>query len=75
MKLKRLGSMMAIVAMAGVVGCTDMTPQQQGTLSGAAIGAAGGAGIAAIAGGSPWTGAAVGVVAGSVAGNIRGNRQ
>lgn len=75
MKLKQLGSMMAIVAMAGVVGCTDMTPQQQGTLSGAAIGAAGGAGIAAIAGGSPWTGAAVGVVAGSVAGNIRGNRQ
>ena len=31
--------------MAGVVGCTDMTPQQQGTMSGAAIGAAGGAGI------------------------------
>ena len=75
MKLKRLGSMMVIVAVTGVVGCTDMTPQQQGTLSGAAIGAAGGAGIAAIAGGSPWTGAAIGVVAGSVAGNIRGNQQ
>ena len=32
--------------------CTTMTPQQQGTVSGAAIGAAAGAGIAAIAGGS-----------------------
>ena len=75
MKLKRLGSMMVIVAVAGVVGCTDMTPQQQGTLSGAAIGAAGGAGIAAISGGNVWTGAAVGGVAGGVAGNIRGSRR
>ena len=40
MKLKQLGLMMVIVAVTGVVGCTDMTPQQQGTLSGAAIGAA-----------------------------------
>ena len=75
MKLKRLGSMMVIVAVAGVVGCTDMTPQQQGTLSGAAIGAAGGAGIAAISGGNVWTGAAVGGVAGGVAGNIKGSRR
>jgi hypothetical protein len=50
--MKRLEWMVAIVAMAGVVGCTDMTPQQQGTMSGAAIGAAGGAGIAAISGGN-----------------------
>jgi hypothetical protein len=75
MKLKQLGSMMAIVAVLGGVGCTNMTPQQQGTMSGAAIGAAGGAGIAAIAGGSPWTGAAVGAVAGGVVGNIKGSRQ
>ena len=77
MKLKRLGSMMAIVAVAGVVGCTDMTPQQQGTLSGAAIGAAGGAGIAAISGGNAWTGAAIGGVAGAVRGSNqdRANQQ
>jgi osmotically inducible lipoprotein OsmB len=75
MKLKRLGSMVAIIAVLGGVGCTNMTPQQQGTMSGVAIGAAGGAGIAAIAGGSPWTGAAIGGVAGGVAGNIRGSRQ
>ena len=36
--MKRLEWMVAIVAVTGVVGCTDMTPQQQGTLSGAAIG-------------------------------------
>ena len=73
--MKRLEWMVAIVAMTGMMGCTDMTPQQQGTMSGAAIGAAGGAGIAAIAGGSPWTGAAIGGIAGGVAGNIRGSRQ
>ena len=39
MTLKRLGSMMAILAVLGGVGYTNMTPQQQGTLSGAAIGA------------------------------------
>jgi len=40
-----------------------------------AIGAAAGAGIAAISGGSGWTGAAIGAVAGGVAGNIHGSRQ
>ena len=33
--MKRLGLIVAIAAMAG---CTDMTPRQQGTMSGAAIG-------------------------------------
>lgn len=58
----------------GSVGCTDMTREQQGTLSGAAIGAAGGAGIAALSGGSGWTGAAIGAVAGGIAGNIKSKR-
>ncbi len=61
--MKRLGSILALTAVVTVIGCTTMTPQQQGTVSGAAIGAAAGAGIAAIAGGSGWTGAAVGAVA------------
>ena len=39
--MKRLGLIVAIVAMAGLFACTNMTPQQQGTMSGAAIGAAG----------------------------------
>lgn len=58
----------------GSVGCTDMTREQQGTLSGAAVGAAGGAGIAALSGGSGWTGAAIGAVAGGIAGNIKSKR-
>ena len=73
--MKRLGLIASIAVVAVVIGCTNMTPQQQGTLSGAGIGAAGGAGIAAISGGNAWTGAAIGGVAGGVAGNIRGGRQ
>lgn len=49
-----------------------MTPREQGTVSGAAIGAAAGAGIAAIAGGSGWTGAAIGGVPDGTIGNIKG---
>ncbi len=73
--MKRLNWMLAVTAAVLAVGCTDMTPQQQGTVSGAAMGAAAGAGIAAIAGGDAWTGAAIGGVAGGVAGNIHGGRQ
>jgi hypothetical protein len=65
----------AILTTVVAFGCTTMTPQQQGTVSGAAIGAAAGAGIAAISGGSGWTGAAIGAVAGGVVGNIKGSKQ
>ena len=60
------------IALGSSVACTNMSGEQQGTLTGAGIGAAAGAGIAAIAGGSGWTGAAVGAVAGGVVGNIKG---
>lgn len=60
------------IALGSSVACTNMSNEQQGTLTGAGIGAAAGAGIAAIAGGSGWTGAAVGAVAGGVVGNIKG---
>jgi len=52
MNMKWLLSCVAIITAAAVIGCTSMTSQQQGTLSGAAIGAAAGAGIAAISGGN-----------------------
>jgi hypothetical protein len=76
-RLHRIAAVATALAAAIVLatGCTDMTPQQQGTMSGAAMGAAAGAGIAAIAGGDAWTGAAIGGVAGGVAGNIHGGRQ
>jgi osmotically inducible lipoprotein OsmB len=70
--MKQIKFAVAIGCAMVVVACTNMTPQQQGTMSGAAIGAAAGAGIAAISGGSGWTGAAIGGVAG---GNIKGSRQ
>jgi hypothetical protein len=73
--MKRIGMIAAFAAATGVIGCTSMTPQQQGTVTGAAIGAAAGAGIAAISGGSGWTGAAIGAVAGGVVGNIKGSKQ
>ena len=38
--MKRSGMMAGVVAAAVMIGCTTMTPQQQGTVSGAAIGAA-----------------------------------
>lgn len=54
-----------------MLGCSNMTPRQQSTLSGAAIGAAAGAGVSAISGGNPVTGAVVGGAAGAVVGNIK----
>ena len=37
--MKRLGTLLAVAAVTGAIGCTSMTPQQQGTVTGAAIGA------------------------------------
>ena len=65
--MKRVRMILAIGALATISACTNMTPQQQGTMSGA--------GLAAISGGNAWTGAAIGGVAGGVAGNMRGANQ
>ncbi len=51
-------------------GCTNMSRTQQGTLSGAGLGAAAGAGIAAIAGGSVGWGALAGAGVGALAGAV-----
>jgi hypothetical protein len=74
--MKRMNWLLgAAVALAIAAGCTDMTHQQQGTLSGGVMGAAAGAGIAAIAGGDAWTGAAIGGIAGLIAGDMHGHRR
>jgi osmotically inducible lipoprotein OsmB len=70
--MKKITYPLIAIAMASTVACTNMTSEQQGTMTGAGIGAAAGAGIAALAGGSGWTGAAIGAVAGGVIGNIKG---
>ena len=64
--------LLVIVIMFSLLGCAGMTETQQRTLSGAAIGAAGGAGIAAIAGGSAGAGAAIGAAGGAITGYILG---
>ncbi|MBQ4132636.1 MAG: cell envelope biogenesis protein OmpA [Desulfovibrionaceae bacterium] len=56
----------------GPVACTNMTKTEQGVVSGGALGALGGAGIAAIAGGSGTVGALIGAGAGALAGGIIG---
>ena len=55
--------------------CAGMTSTQQRTLSGAAIGTAGGMAIGAIAGGSVVTGAAVGAAAGALGGYLYDQNQ
>jgi osmotically inducible lipoprotein OsmB len=55
-------------------GCAGMTRTQQTTLSGGAIGAAGGAALSAIAGGNPAIGAAVGGGVGAITGYIVGEQ-
>ncbi|CAM4466426.1 YMGG-like Gly-zipper domain-containing protein [Achromobacter aegrifaciens] len=72
--MKVIRSIAIGLMMGSLVACTNMSSKQQGTLSGAAIGAAAGAGIADIAGGSGWTGAAIGAAAGGIAGNIYGDK-
>jgi osmotically inducible lipoprotein OsmB len=53
-----------------LAGCAGMTSQQQRILSGGAIGAAGGAAIGAVSGGSAVTGALVGGAVGAVGGAL-----
>lgn len=56
-------------------GCTNMSRTQQGVASGAALGALGGAGIAAISGGYAGWGALAGAGIGALAGGIVGHEQ
>jgi osmotically inducible lipoprotein OsmB len=64
-----------LAASLALLGCSGMTTTQQSTLSGSAIGAAAGAGIAAIAGGNPATGALVGAAGGALTGYLVGEKK
>ena len=64
---------LSLALAAGPMACTNMTKTQQGVVSGGAIGALGGAGIAAIAGGSGTIGALIGGAAGAIAGGVVGH--
>lgn len=73
--MKTLTYPLLAIVLASSAACTSMSKTEQGTLTGAGIGAAAGAGIAAIAGGNGWTGAAIGAAAGAVVGNIKGSKE
>lgn len=63
-----IGSFLILLLILG--GCAHMSPTEQSTLSGGAIGAGSGAAIGAISGGSPGIGAAVGGAAGALGGYL-----
>lgn len=65
---------LALTVVSGA-GCTNMSKTQQGVASGAALGALGGAGIAAISGGAAGWGALAGAGVGALAGGIVGHQQ
>src|SRR5919108_5979548 len=66
--MKRALALIFVVALLATAGCANMTPRQQRALSGGAIGAAGGAALGAITGGSPALGAVIGGAAGATSG-------
>jgi osmotically inducible lipoprotein OsmB len=70
--MKRMGKVLLLLVMMGgcLLGCANLTPTQQRALSGGAIGAAGGAALGAIVGGSPALGAVVGGAAGAATGAL-----
>ncbi len=63
-------TLLVIASLAVLSGCSGLTRQQQRTLSGGAIGAAGGAVITAVVGGPVLVGTAIGAGVGAVAGAV-----
>lgn len=68
--LTRLTGAALLASFVALAGCSDMNSSQQSTLSGAGIGAAGGAVIGAVTGGNPLAGAAIGGAAGAAGGYL-----
>lgn len=62
----------AILTCLLATGCENMNAQQQRALSGGAIGAAGGAALGALTGGSAMTGALIGGAGGAAIGALTG---
>ncbi len=60
----------ALLIATAATGCENMDRQQQRTLSGAGIGAAGGAVVGAVVGGNPLAGAAIGGAGGAAVGAL-----
>lgn len=72
--MKTIKYIIVIVLALGLAGCAGMSPRQQRTVTGGAIGAGGGALLTGIAGGRPAVGAVLGGAAGALTGYILGGR-
>jgi osmotically inducible lipoprotein OsmB len=71
--MKRIAVVLIVLVFVSTFfGCSGMSRTEQTTLSGAGIGAAGGAVLGAVVGGSPLVGAGIGAAVGGVAGYIVG---
>lgn len=68
--MRKTSVLTVLVVCLAVAGCDHMTQQQQRALSGGAIGAAGGAAIGVLAGGSLLTGALIGGAGGAAVGAL-----
>ncbi len=68
--MKPIKAVAVAVLFTMTAGCVGMTRTQQSTLSGGAIGAAGGAVLSGISGGSPAVGAVIGGAAGAFTGYL-----
>lgn len=66
--MKTRNLILALTVAGGLAACSNMSSTEQRTLSGAGIGAAGGAAIGGLATGKPLTGAAIGAAAGAAGG-------
>lgn len=74
---RKAGRLAAITLLAGLclstTACSNLTAREQRTLTGGALGIAGGAAIAAMTGGAIGTGALIGGAAGTVVGALTSN--
>lgn len=73
--MKKTFASLLIVSLLSTAACTSMNRTQQGALSGAAIGAAAGAGLTYLTGGRVIAGALIGGALGTVAGGIYGHEK
>ncbi len=71
-KLTLARAALAVALIAPLAACEGMNRQQQRALSGGAIGAAGGAAVGALTGGSAVTGALIGGAGGAAVGALTG---
>ena len=68
--MKAIRIFLLVFAVAGVSGCANMNAKEQRMLSGGALGAAGGAALAAMTGGGWVLGGLIGGAAGTAAGAL-----